>query len=421
VENPRQVPELEGKTTHVSLCRSGNEALLAEELRQATHPAAQAPAAPGGAPASGPGWLAWQPARPGAEPAPRALAFERQRLPTASFVPGAAGDALAAALLAAAAADRGRVPGPHGLHCFAADPTGTHSLSARAARLERLLLGASAPQGAPPLLAAQRFREQAGSGAGTASGHVWQVCLVAGGAWWALTPAAGLADPQPGGVHRMARAAEAPSRSYLKIEEALEVLGRPPRPRERVIDLGAAPGGWSYAFLLRGCRVLAVDNGPLKLPGLDALPGELTHLHSDGLRLRPPPDWLPADWLLSDMLIAPGVCLGLLRKWIGAGWMRRFIVNVKLPQREPLAALRPLRDYLAGVPGLAWRMRQLYHDRREVTVLGELATAHALRPGHPVPAPPRRPKGGNVARRPTGGRAARPPRRGKGRGRRRSA
>jgi len=30
-----------------------------------------------------------------------------------------------------------------------------------------------------------------------------------------------------------------------------------------------------------------------------------------------------------------------------------------------------VREYLAGVAGLQWRMRQLYHDRREVTVMGE--------------------------------------------------
>ncbi|HKI97251.1 MAG TPA: SAM-dependent methyltransferase [bacterium] len=408
---------MEGKTTHISLCRPGGEALLAEELRQTVRPAPRVLAAPPGVPGTGSGWLAWQVERPGTEPAPGALAFERQRLPAAAYVPDGGLAALAIALWAAAAAGLRGTTGPHGLHCFAADPTGERSMSGRAVRLERLLKdNADADLGAGVLLSAERFRAEAST---RSRGRlVWQVCLVSGGAWWALTLAQALADPYPGGVHRMTREAGAPSRSYLKIEEALEVLGQPPRPRERVIDLGAAPGGWSYAFLQRGCRVLAVDNGPLKLPGLDALPGELTHLRSDGLRLRPPPGWVPADWLLSDMLIAPGVCLGLLRKWIEGGWMRRFIVNVKLPQREPLAALKPLREYLAGVPGLVWRMRQLYHDRREVTVMGELAnprpahgTAHSASsrpprgnirprgPGSPSHATPRRARSPRAGRR----------------------
>ena len=67
-----------------------------------------------------------------------------------------------------------------------------------------------------------------------------------------------------GGQRRMADDDAAPSRSYLKVEEAYIVLGREPQPDETVVDLGAAPGGWSYSAAKRGARVIAVDNGPLK-------------------------------------------------------------------------------------------------------------------------------------------------------------
>lgn len=50
-----------------------------------------------------------------------------------------------------------------------------------------------------------------------------------------------------GGQRRMADDTQAPSRSYLKVEEAYIVLGREPQPDETVVDLGAAPGGWSYS------------------------------------------------------------------------------------------------------------------------------------------------------------------------------
>jgi 23S rRNA C2498 (ribose-2'-O)-methylase RlmM len=53
-------------------------------------------------------------------------------------------------------------------------------------------------------------------------------------------------------------------------------------------------------------------------------------------------------------------------------WMRHFVFNVKLPQEQPLEALQPMIAYLEKVPDLRWRMRQLYHDRREVTVWGWL-------------------------------------------------
>lgn len=170
----------------------------------------------------------------------------------------------------------------------------------------------------------------------------------------------------------------APSRSYLKIEEALDVmyragLGGAPRPNETVVDLGAAPGGWTWAFLKRGCRVYAVDNGPLKLRSRGGMGGEVVHLREDGMRFRPQDHMrIPVDWLLSDMLIAPGQALGLLRRWLEGRWARRLVVNIKLPQRYPLVALTPVVDYLHTVPGLRFHVRQLYHDRREVTVMGEL-------------------------------------------------
>ncbi|HXA14758.1 MAG TPA: SAM-dependent methyltransferase, partial [Opitutaceae bacterium] len=67
-----------------------------------------------------------------------------------------------------------------------------------------------------------------------------------------------------GGQRRMADDEAAPSRSFLKVEEAYGVLGREPQPGETVCDLGAAPGGWSYSAAQRGAQVVAVDNGPLK-------------------------------------------------------------------------------------------------------------------------------------------------------------
>jgi hypothetical protein len=39
-----------------------------------------------------------------------------------------------------------------------------------------------------------------------------------------------------------------PSRAYLKLWEALTLLGRRPEPGEICLDLGSSPGGWSWAL-----------------------------------------------------------------------------------------------------------------------------------------------------------------------------
>lgn len=399
-------PCLEEKTPHISLCRPGFEAPLREELLSRAPPAVLFPSPQGGRPMQGEGWVAWEEAADDATEAGgnRPLVFERQRLPAATFWEERDCVALAERITRRVLPQLAVRPPPYALHVFTPNPTGGKPQGTSAARLEAEVRGRWAqaqPASHAALLPAERFRGEGGRGS------VWQLCLLAKGVWSALSPAELLPELYPGGVHRMRMDRRAPSRAYLKIEEALEVLGRQPRPRERAIDLGAAPGGWSYAFLKRGCRVLAVDRGPLKLTGLDALAGTLSHLREDGLRFRPPPGWLPVDWLLSDMLIPPGVCLGLLRKWLSGRWARRFIVNIKLPQREPLVALRPVQALFEGVPGLHWRIRQLYHDRREVTAMGELP-AEVLRPtkrgpvARPRPAERKKKKQGLAAARARG-------------------
>lgn len=164
----------------------------------------------------------------------------------------------------------------------------------------------------------------------------------------------------------------APSRSYLKIEESFMRMGEYPHPGERVIDLGAAPGGWTFAFWKRGCEVLAVDRGPMKLPHPEHGFGLVRHIRANGISYEPDPGTGPVDWLVSDMLVAPGVALGLLKRWVKNRRARRVICNIKLPQNLPFSALRPVEEWMATQSWFEARIVHLYHDRREVTVLGRL-------------------------------------------------
>ncbi len=178
------------------------------------------------------------------------------------------------------------------------------------------------------------------------------------------------ADDAPLELVRMKRDPLAPSRSNLKIEEALSQMGISPAAGERVIDLGAAPGGWTYAFIRRGCDVIAVDHGPMKLPAHQEGWGPVRHVRANGITYTPPPDWPGVDWLIADMLIAPGVALGLLRRWLHPGRAKHIICNIKLPQEHPYPAVRPVEQLIDEAAGhFNTRIKQLYHDRREITVM----------------------------------------------------
>jgi 23S rRNA (cytidine2498-2'-O)-methyltransferase len=176
-----------------------------------------------------------------------------------------------------------------------------------------------------------------------------------------------------GGQRRMADDPQAPSRSYLKIEEAYLVLGREPVSGETVCDLGAAPGGWSYSAARRGARVVAVDNGPLKGGALDH--PLIEHRREDAFKFHPAAGEA-YDWMFCDLVEEPHhVVQNLAAPWLENRWCRQFVVMLKFGRTDPVALLRDLRQ--PGSPfarhATQLRIRHLYHDREEFTLVGSVA------------------------------------------------
>lgn len=182
----------------------------------------------------------------------------------------------------------------------------------------------------------------------------------------------GMGARWPMGIPRLRMPPGAPSRSTLKLVEALiTFLGESEsdvlRPAMRAVDLGAAPGGWTWQLARRGLRVTAIDNGPLK--GDIAQDSLVTHLHTDGLTYRPR---RPVDWMVCDIVDKPSRIASLVARWIADGDARRSIFNLKLPMKRRYEAVLDCRAIIdetlrqAGVP-FVLRMKQLYHDREEVT------------------------------------------------------
>jgi 23S rRNA (cytidine2498-2'-O)-methyltransferase len=174
------------------------------------------------------------------------------------------------------------------------------------------------------------------------------------------------------GQRRMADDDLAPSRSYLKIEEAYVVLGREPVAGETVCDLGAAPGGWSYSAAKRGARVIAIDNGPLKGGALNH--PSIEHWREDAFKYQPK-EGVALDWLFCDLVEEPHhVLQHIAAPWLAQRWCRRFVINLKFGRVDPVALLAELHapdsPFVQHAPG--FRVRHLYHDREEFTVVGEV-------------------------------------------------
>ncbi|MEO5628311.1 MAG: 23S rRNA (cytidine(2498)-2'-O)-methyltransferase RlmM [Thermomonas sp.] len=177
--------------------------------------------------------------------------------------------------------------------------------------------------------------------------------------------------PWPLGIPRLRAHAEAPSRSALKLEEALLVLlderERTTLLREgmRAADLGAAPGGWTWVLMRNGLRIQAIDNGPMRGALLDS--GRVEHLRADGFSWQPPN---PVDWMVCDMVEQPSRVAERMATWFREGWCRHAIFNLKLPMKKRWYETQlclELFSQQAERP-LTIRAKQLYHDREEITV-----------------------------------------------------
>src|SRR5690242_11628377 len=119
-------------------------------------------------------------------------------------------------------------------------------------------------------------------------------------------------SPFPNGEARFVEDREGPpNRAYLKLWEALTLIGRRPGPGDLCLDLGASPGGWSWVLAKLGARVIAVDKAPLA-PSVTAMPGvEVRQASAFSIE---PASLGPVDWLFSDVICYPTRLLSLVER-----------------------------------------------------------------------------------------------------------
>ncbi len=167
---------------------------------------------------------------------------------------------------------------------------------------------------------------------------------------------------------------EAPSRSAMKLEEAFlfffddTTRAKHLRPGMTAVDLGAAPGGWSWYLASRGLKVTGIDHGKMQLALLANYP--VTQISADAYTWQPP---RPVNWVVCDVVEKPARTTALMLKWLQQGWAKAAVFNLKLPMKQRFKTLLPLleklEDGLAGQVQYRLAAHHLYHDREEVTVL----------------------------------------------------
>lgn len=134
-------------------------------------------------------------------------------------------------------------------------------------------------------------------------------------------------SPFPHGEVRFAEDKEGPpSRAYLKLWELFTLTQRWPSASERCIDLGSAPGGWTWVLATLGARVISVDKAPLD-PRVASMPN-VEHRQESAFGIDPR-SMEPVDWLFSDVICYPQRLYTLVERWIAAGAAKRFVCTIK--------------------------------------------------------------------------------------------
>lgn len=180
----------------------------------------------------------------------------------------------------------------------------------------------------------------------------------------------------PLGIHRLKMPSGSPSRSTLKLEEAISLFFNKHQETAlfhagmRAADLGACPGGWCYQLIKRKLIVEAVDHGEIA-PNL-MLSGLIEYYAQDGFLYKPQQG--NVDWLVCDMIEQPTRVSELMLSWLIKGKANACIFNLKLPMNRRhkvvLPILQRLKAQLKDRFGeFLLQAKHLYHNRDEVTVV----------------------------------------------------
>ena len=186
-------------------------------------------------------------------------------------------------------------------------------------------------------------------------------------------------SPHVMGIPRLKFPSQAPSRSTLKLDEAFLYF----IPREEwdsrltsgmnAVDLGSAPGGWTYQLVRRGMMVTAIDNGPMAESLMET--GQVKHKMMDGFKYVPMKQ--NVYWLVCDMIEKPQRVAKLMSEWLLNGYCKEAMFNLKLPMKgryqQVNEDLQSIKDaFSEHKVKYELYAKHLYYHREELTVHARL-------------------------------------------------
>lgn len=203
--------------------------------------------------------------------------------------------------------------------------------------------------------------------------HVLSLVLMPSGVAVGFNTRASSLSDWPGGQVRLAKPKGQISRSEFKLEELFREFPIDVPEAGKALDLGASPGGWTRILRQHGLEVWAVDPADLH-PSLQADTG-VHHLRATASPFLASTD-LAFDVVVNDMRMTPELSSQMMldaARTLATGGL--IIVTLKLTPHRPLDEMRQALTSLRRWYDIEL-VRQLHHNRHEVTVIGRKRAEH---------------------------------------------
>jgi 23S rRNA (cytidine2498-2'-O)-methyltransferase len=147
-----------------------------------------------------------------------------------------------------------------------------------------------------------------------------------------------------------------PSRAYLKLYEALTLIGEHPTPSERCLEVGASPGSWTWVLNQLQTNIVAVDRAPLDPMFSNAK--NIQILQKDAFSLLPK-DLPKIDWIFSDIICYPEKLLQWIHKWLSLDI--NFICTIKFQGTNDYSIVQEFENIANS------KVCHLYNNKHELT------------------------------------------------------
>jgi 23S rRNA (cytidine2498-2'-O)-methyltransferase len=164
----------------------------------------------------------------------------------------------------------------------------------------------------------------------------------------------------------------APSRAYLKVEEAIRWSHAPIQFGDCAVEIGSAPGGASYALLQRGVNVVGIDPAEMDQKVLEFGTKRFIHIQQTIATVRREDLPEQVDWLLLDMNVSPQITLFQVDRLVSRmqNCLLGVMLTVKLNEWSIADQIPDMLAHLKAMGMTRVRATQLPSNKQELFIYG---------------------------------------------------